>query len=196
MDNKLTSTAQLAAELTGSLEIQTKVEEEIKNSKLVSTLISFRSQKGITQKEIAEAMNCTASKVSKLESGNDLNLKWGDIVSYLAALNIKTSILFDDETLPVAHRIKHRVFEIHGLLEGLADLAKTVSDDRSIVDKIHQFYGEVLFNFLVRFEVNHNLLKKAIDLQDLELEGVQLKELSLDLGNNLQTKQTLATASS
>ena len=194
MANNLTSTAELAAQLAGNPKVQKQVEQEIRNSKLVSTLIIFRTQKNLSQKEIADAMGCTASKISKLESGNDQNLKWGDIVSYLAALEIKTSILFDDETLPAAYRIKHRVLEIHRLLEGLADLAQSVNDDKSIVDKIHQFYGEVLFNFLVHFEANHDLLKNAIDFPDLELDGTQLKELTQDKDKNSKPEKALAIA--
>ena len=58
----------------------------------------------------------------------------------------------DDTELPAASRIKQCVFRIHDLMESLVDLAKEVDDDTDITDKIHQFYGEVLLNFLSRFE--------------------------------------------
>ena len=119
-------------------------------------------------------------------------MKWGDIVNYLDALNIKTSILFDDETLPAAHRIKHRVIEIHTLLEGLADLAKKVSDDRTIVDKIHQFYGEVLFNFLARFEENHSLLKNAINIPEKEIDESQSNKISSNAQDIIKDQKILA----
>ena len=52
MDNKLTSTAKLAAELTGDPDVQAQVEKEIKNTKLVTTLMNFRLQKNISQKKL------------------------------------------------------------------------------------------------------------------------------------------------
>lgn len=146
------------------------VQQEINQSRLITALLGLRIQKGMSQKEVADAMGCTASKISKIEGGSDTNLKWGDITGYLSALGISMSVLFDDSSLPAAHRIKHMVLEIHKLLEGLAGLAQEVSDDEEIVSKIHQFYGEVLFNFLVRFEKNHSQLQNVAGLSDFTLE--------------------------
>ena len=107
-------------------------------------------------------MGCDASTVSRIESSNDRHLKWTDIVGYASALNVQMSILFDQESLPAATRIKHAVFRIHADLEGLADLAKQVGGDDKISKKIHEFYGDVLLNFMIKFSDSAEQLPRPV----------------------------------
>lgn len=162
MSKEFESVSEAAAHLAGDPDVKERVEQEISRSQIVKILLNLRAHKGMTQKEIAELMACDPSKISKLESGNDLNLKWGDIVQYLSALGAGVSIMIEDESLPAASRIKQHVFRIRDLLEELADLAKEVGDDTDITDKIHQFYGEVLFNFLARFQDSYEKLDTTV----------------------------------
>ena len=67
-------------------------------------------------------------------------------------------ILFDAPSLPAADRIKQYVFEIHRHLESLVELTKKVGDDTGIIAKIHEFYGEVLFDFVTRFSESYQKL--------------------------------------
>ena len=143
--------SQAAAFLADDPEVKERVENEILKNQLVSTMIRIRVDKGISQKVVADAMHCDPSKISKLEAGNDEHLKWIDVVGYLTALGVNFNISFEDKNMSAADKIKHHVFMIHDLLEQLADLAKEVGDDRDFTDKIKQFYGEVLFNFMMRF---------------------------------------------
>lgn len=162
MSKEFESVSEAAAHLAGDPDVKERVEREISRSQIVKILLNLRAHKGITQKEIAERMACDPSKISKLESGNDLNLKWGDIVRYLSALGAGVSVMIEDESLPAASRIKQHVFRIRDLLEELAELAKEVGDDTNITDKIHQFYGEVLMNFLARFRDSYEKLDTIV----------------------------------
>jgi transcriptional regulator with XRE-family HTH domain len=126
----------------------------------------MRVGKGISQRDMAKSMGCTPSKISKLEAGNDSKLKWGDISAYLTALGMNMSIMFDDSALPAADRIKQCVFRAHELLEDLAKLAEEVGDDTEITDKIHQFYGEVLFNFVTRFGDSYKRLAAVVKVPE------------------------------
>ncbi len=162
MSKQTESVAEMAASLTGEPEVGSQVEREIQNSRLITTLLNLRLQKGMTQKQIAEFMGCDSSKISKMESGNDLNLKWADIVQYLSAMHMRINLNIEDTSLPAAMRIKMYVFRIHELLESLSELAAKESDDSDLTDKINQFYGEVLFNFVMRFEENYEKLSSVI----------------------------------
>jgi hypothetical protein len=101
-------------------------------------------------------MQVDPSTVSRFESGDDA--QYSEILGYLGALNLGMSIMFCDPSLPAAEQIKQCVFEIHRHLESLVKLAQSVKDDPAIVSKIHEFCGEVLFNFVVGFEDNVNRL--------------------------------------
>ena len=127
------------------------MDEEICCSQLVNTLLQLRIEKGISQKELAKRIGCDPSKISRIEAGKDLQLRMGDVMQYLSALNVKMNMVFEDTSLPVAEQIKQHVFLIHEKLEELVKLAKQVDGDKIIINKIHVFCSEVLFNFLSRF---------------------------------------------
>ena len=162
MKTKHTEVSEAAAFLAGDPEVKERVEQEIGRNKLVSTLIRIRIDKNVTQKQIADVMQCDPSKISKLEAGNDMNLKWIDVIGYLTALGVNCNIHLEDKNLSAADKIKHHVFMIHELLEQLAALAKEVCDDTEIAQKIHQFYGEVLLNFLARFNDSYEKLSTCL----------------------------------
>jgi transcriptional regulator with XRE-family HTH domain len=158
MDAKYNNVADAAADLAGDKEVKARVETVIKRSAMVNALIDLRIQAGATQADIAKKMHCTQPRVSKIEGGTDETLRWMDIVGYAHALRLNMHISFDNDKLPRAQRIKSHVMQIHGLLEELANLAKGVCDDDALVSKIHEFYGEVLFNFMIKFEENYKQL--------------------------------------
>ena len=150
-DLRFTSIGDAAAYLAGDEKVKQQVDEEICCSQLVNTLLQLRIEKGISQKELAKRIGWDPSKISRLEAGNDLQLKMGDVRQYLSALDVTMNMVFEDTSLPVAEQIKQHVFLIHEKLEELVKLAKQVDGDEVIINKIHVFCSEVLFNFLSRF---------------------------------------------
>ena len=168
MSKKIMSISEAAGRLAGDPETSKEVEEEVRNSRLVTALMALRTRKGMSQKQVADAMGCDPSKISKMESGNDLNLRWGDVLAYVRSLGINMSLCLDDSTLPAAVRIKQCVMQIHDLLQSLVEIAKQVKGEAAITDKIHQFYGEVLLNFLLRFDSGYQDLLSVIRISDSE----------------------------
>ena len=150
-DLRYTSVGDAAAALAGDEKVKQQVDEEIRCSQLVNNLLQLRIEKGISQKELAKRIGCDPSKISRMEAGNDLQLRMGDVMQYLSALNVKMNMVVEDTSLPVAEQIKQHVFLIHEKLEQLVKLAKQVDGDEVIINKIHVFCSEVLFNFLSRF---------------------------------------------
>lgn len=149
--SKATSTAMLAASLTSDPGAATRVETHQTETRFVRVLIAMRVEKKLSQKELAEKMGCSPSKVCRMEASADKSLNLGDVMLYAKALGVNMSVLFDDPALPAAERIKHHVFAVHDLLEHLVKLAHQVGGGDAISAKIKQFYGEVLFNFMRGF---------------------------------------------
>jgi transcriptional regulator with XRE-family HTH domain len=148
MSKKNTTTAMLAADLTGDPEVTARVAAHQAGMRFVRTLIDMRIEKKLSQRDLAKKMGVSPSKVCRMEASADKDLNLGDVMLYAKALGVNMSVLFDDPALPAADRIKHHVFAVHDLLEQLMKLAHQVGGDDSIRAKIKQFYGEVLFNFL------------------------------------------------
>jgi transcriptional regulator with XRE-family HTH domain len=173
MTTKFETTAEAATHLAENPQAGQAVKEEIFWNEMVFALLSMRISKGMTQEQIAECMKCDASKISRLESGNDRQLKWSDIVGYTNALNVQMSIFFDDETLPAAARIKQCVFRIDDDLKQLAQMAQQFDGDAKIAERIASFYQEVLFNFLKRFSENRERLSNFIRIQPKERAAIR-----------------------
>lgn len=171
------SAAEAAAILSGEPGAGDRVKRLSGESWLVDQLAAARTEKGITQRELARRMGCSAAKVCTLESSVDRNVRLGDLVKYVNAMGMDVSLAFEDKGLPAAEQIKRSVFAIHDRLNALAELAGKVSDDQSIIRKIHEFYGQVLMNFLAKFGDSHGKLCRATKIHmlppDMKLEAAR-----------------------
>lgn len=131
-------------------------------TKLVSALAALRNDRNMSQRDIAKAMHCSHSKVSRIEAAADADLTLGDLGAYASALGMRALLHVDDVNLPAAQRIKAHVFAIKEQLDALAVLAEQQNDDNTLVHKINEFYGEVLFNFVMRYEDSYKRLQQII----------------------------------
>ena len=125
--------------------------EDFKNQafdKMLSkTLFAMRCSKGVTQAEMAEKMDCTQSRVSKLEHSGLDTIKVSDLVSYAGALDLKMSIAFHEDMTSV-ESVKFHAFEIKKHLDHLADLAHR---DDGIFEGVKEFnHSLIVSNFLKR----------------------------------------------
>ena len=187
MNSEPTDIAKMAALLAEDQSVENEIIDEINDSQLVSTLISLRVGKGVSQETIADRMSCSPSKISRMESGTDRTLKWSDMTGYVNALGINTTLAFHDSELPAAERIKHSVFQIAEDLESLAKLAKDAGGQDEIAQKIQQFYGEVLFNFLRKYQDNYSVLPNFTECRSKSSDGNQKGESVVKRLNLVQT---------
>ena len=139
-------------------------------------MTQFRLHKGLSQKQVAEQMNCTASKISKIEGGTDRSLKWLDMCQYMGALDMTVSVMATDNDLPAAESIKHSVFKIR---EDLLKLAKLTNDidmentEDGLTEKIHTFFGEVLMNFLAQYEAGCKELRPELTFSEFAMKALE-----------------------
>src|ERR1700726_538855 len=70
-----------------------ELRDGIARRRLVKRLFVLRSAQGLSQSDIAEKMGCTQSRISKLESGSDADLRLGDLQTYADALGFETRIV-------------------------------------------------------------------------------------------------------
>ena len=87
------SVAEMARRLARDKAFSDKLEKRIADRKIVKQLVALRSAKSLSQAEIAKAMGCTQSRISKLESGVDSDLRLGDLENYLDALGLASRVL-------------------------------------------------------------------------------------------------------
>ncbi len=127
------------------------VEKEIYDSALVTFLIKIRHDRGMTQTEIAKRMSCSVSKVSRIESGTDSRLSFQDILDYSHAVDVHPAMMFEPRDTQSPMLIRQFVFGIEERLEHLAVIARESREGDVFSEKIHLFFGEVLFNIIKKF---------------------------------------------
>ncbi|MDP8275250.1 MAG: hypothetical protein RAO92_02480 [Candidatus Euphemobacter frigidus] len=169
------SVAEMAADILDDPSAKERVEKLIANRRLIEQLILQRLLREKTQTEVAKHMGCHTSKISRMEAGSDQDLKLGDILGYLSALDMNLSMILADPTSPIADRIKHAVFQIDDLLQELRDLAAPYDDDK-INEGIDRFYHEVLFNFIKNFKSTYDEFRDRSQIsfpeEEVSAEGV------------------------
>jgi transcriptional regulator with XRE-family HTH domain len=110
---------------------------------IITDLMALRAAAGLSQQAIAVQLKCTQSRVSKLEAGNDAELRLGDLARYADALGYETRIvLFKKGKTPV-DEVKYHAFSIKRLLE---DLAALVGEDETMAKGALGFFREAAFN--------------------------------------------------
>jgi len=90
------SVAEAAAFLAVDDTVKNLVQDEIDNSQIVNNLLRLRLRKGVSQKELSRRMGCDSSKISRMEGGNDVQLKIGDVSQYASALGVQMNLVFED----------------------------------------------------------------------------------------------------
>lgn len=106
------------------------ISRKIDERNIINHLMATRAVMGLSQKDIAGKMKCTQSRISKLESGKDDDLRIGDFHGYAEALGLQLMVLIAKKgKLPVSRRIKHHVSALKQLFAELSNLA---GDDASM----------------------------------------------------------------
>lgn len=190
MNTKFNNVADAAAQLAEDPSVSAEVQTEVLFSSMVSVLLNMRVAKGLTQEGVAKSMGCDPSKISRLEAGNDRQLRWMDIVGYARALKVDMSVIFDDSGLPAAERIKHCVFRIDEDLEKLGMLAKELGGEDEITKEIDRFYRQVLFNFLARFKRNSERLGAVLRISGESKEGCVVVDSGPERRRCLELEET------
>jgi transcriptional regulator with XRE-family HTH domain len=119
--------------------------KRLSNRQLVKVLTVLRTQAGLSQKELAEKLACTQSKVSKLESGDDADIRFGDVLAYTSAVSHEMRIFLVPKGQKIVDEVKMHAFIIKRLLDRMVQLA---GEDGAMTKAVADFLGEAAFNLI------------------------------------------------
>jgi hypothetical protein len=97
----------------------------------------------LSQQELANKLGCTRNKVSKLESSNDADIRFGDLVDYTGAVGHEMRLFLVPKGQTIIEEVKLYAFVIKRLLHRLVDLA---GDDKAIAKGVENFLVEAAFH--------------------------------------------------
>ena len=181
--------------LAGEPEFVADLEARLHERQLVKSLAIVRARAGMTQKELAGKLGCTQSKISKLESGVDADLRFGDIAAYLEAVEHEAKIFVIPGNGTLADEVKMHAFRIKHVLDELVQLA---GNDGAIAKGVGAFIEEAAFN-LVRLAktAKENLPQHpATPGKSIHVETLETKELTTKGSDRSGQASGLATSAS
>lgn len=68
-------------------------EKHLAQRRVVKKLMVLRAAQGLSQQDIAGMIGCTQSRISKLESATDSQIRLGDLEAYAAALGLEVKLV-------------------------------------------------------------------------------------------------------
>lgn len=120
-----------------------KLSKEIDDKRISKFLFYLRCKHNLTQKQMADKIGCTQSKISKIESAYNKDLSVQDLLDYGKILNLQLEVGFRHPSVKIVDLIKYHVFKIKHLFDQLTELAK---DDEDLNIAIAKFHVEAGWN--------------------------------------------------
>jgi len=139
------SVAELVHATAPHEEFKQAFDEAVEQRKLIERLLVLRAKRGLSQKDIAERMNCTQSRVSKLENAIDGDVRLGDLRAYADAVGCDLIACPIPHDMEPVEMVKCHTITIKKHTDDLAELART---DEAIAEGVASFFIELLANFM------------------------------------------------
>ena len=145
-DTKIyTSVSEIVREMSPDREFSDDFEDRVARQRLIKHLLVTRAIRGFSQQDIAKSLGCTQSRVSKLESLDDDELRVGDLRSYAKTVGLEFTAGFVPHDMNPVDKVKCHVFTIKKHMDDLALLART---DEKIAEGAGGFFFELFTNFV------------------------------------------------
>jgi transcriptional regulator with XRE-family HTH domain len=142
---KFTSIAEMVRNVSEEQSFADDFEGRMRERQVVKALLMLRAAKGLNQQDIAERLNCTQSRISKLESSSDGDIRLADLCGYASALGLSVEIILMKKEATLVNRVKFHAGFIKRLMDRLAHIAK---DDKNISDGALKFFNVAAYNLL------------------------------------------------
>lgn len=130
---------------TSSEEYADAFEAKLRRTQFVTWLSVQRNVKGFSQADVAKAIKCSQSKISKIEASEDAELSLGDVTSYLDALGYKLKMVVVPKEATLVDEVKYHAFSIKRIMDQLVNLAQ---GDATLARGVLQFIGEAALNIM------------------------------------------------
>lgn len=122
-----------------------ELEQHLNKRNIVDFLFGLRCSKDVSQKQIADRLKCSQSRISKLENGEDDDLRLGDLQQYLDAIGLDLRLVICKKNWKAMDEVKFHALQIHRCLRAMCRIAKT---DEQIAKGVSEAHLETLVNVI------------------------------------------------
>ncbi len=154
-------------------------QKRLSDRQLIKVLTVLRTRAGLSQQELAEKLHCTQSKVSKLESSNDADIGFGDLVNYTGAIEHEMRLFLVPKGQTIVDDVKMHALMIQRLLHRLVRLAR---DDGTMTKGVADFLEEAACNLARIVQTAAAALPPTADefRQPLQVEALDVEAEALE----------------
>ena len=145
MNKRVNSVSELLKKASLEKGFRERTEKEIREKSLSKFLFALRCDNKLTQKQLADKIGCSQSRISKIESAYDREITVKDLLDYANALGLQLELGYRTRGVKIVDLIKFHAVKIKMYLEHLSTLAQK---DEALNESIGQFHDEVLFNMI------------------------------------------------
>ncbi len=132
---------------------------EIRSKGLSKHLFSLRCECNLTQKQLADKINCTQSRISKIENSYDNDITMKDLLDYGRTLNLQLQIGYRRrKKVLIVDLIEYHVSKIQEHINNLTSLAGT---DISMIKGVSKVLGTAVLELLKVFHSAASKLRTA-----------------------------------
>ncbi len=142
--------------VAGNAAFADALDKQIAERQIIKLLISLRALADKSQGDVAKTMACSQSRISKLESAKDGDLRLEDFHAYLTALGYDMKIVIAKREQTAFDEVKYHALSIKRLLDHFAQLA---GDDETMAHGVLKAIGETWYNVAKMLEDSARKLK-------------------------------------
>jgi transcriptional regulator with XRE-family HTH domain len=150
--------SEMVRDLSEDRELSESVRKRICERQIIDSLMGLRASLEMSQKDIADKMGCTQSRISKLENGKDDDLRIGDFHAYADALGLEMSIQLAKKSRTIVDEVKYHALVVNRLLARIAELA---AGDETMAEGASEFICEAAYNLSRGIRDALRMMKKA-----------------------------------
>ncbi len=156
------SVSQLIRDIAPTDEFRDEFEARIKSRTVIKRLLAMRAVRGLSQEDVAQRMDCSQSRISKLENGKDADARLGDLQAYADAVGCDLSAWPVPRDMKPTDKVKRHAFAIKKHMDDMAKLAKS---DENIAEGVGRFFYSLFVNFTLMIgDSAKNLPRRPDDL--------------------------------
>jgi len=167
-----TSVSELVHDMAPDAEFRAAFDARVARRKLVKQLLAMRAVRGLSQQDIAQKLDCTQSRISKLENTSDDDMRIGDLRAYAEAVGCELAMCPIPRDMKPVDKVKCHAFAIKAHMDELARLARS---DEKIAEGVGGFFFELCVNFFRLLGDSAKLLPERRD--DLPYFDLQINDL-------------------
>lgn len=136
----------LISDVSQTKKFEEDAKKEISTKSLSKFLFYLRCDHNLTQKELADKIGCSQSRVSKIEGSYDVEITMRDLFDYGKALDLQLELGYRAKTARVVDLINYHFLRIKGYLQRLIGMAE---GDPSINDGLTHYLKEDLLGKMI-----------------------------------------------